>query len=64
MTIGYGTKPARGPNGRILKPVLGMFQRVEVDDSKRHPEYRRSVHEEACAQAASRVIRKWREALP
>jgi hypothetical protein len=61
--VGYGTKPKLGPNGRPRKLVLGMFREVETDFDKRHPEYRREVHAEACRQAAARVVRAWRSLL-
>lgn len=60
ITVGYGTKPHPDASHRRQAAKIG-FNAVVTDYDKRHPEYRQSVHLEACQQAAKRVVRKWKE---
>lgn len=48
LTVYYDLKP-----GKVAQP----------DYSKAYPRHAREVHNEACRQAAARVVRKWREGL-
>lgn len=66
LTVGY-----RYVGGKTkivdLGPGLGkvrMNSGSQPDYKNPYPEYRRAVHEEACRQAADRVVRRWRAALP
>lgn len=44
-------------------PKPGTGRTWVPDDKNRVPAYRREVHSQACHAAASRVVRRWREAL-